>query len=328
MKKWLFLIIGIACFLSCKEKQDKTISEQSLVNNLIAPKACITYEQEMIVPAEYFFFKSIDFRAFVSKLQQKSVQKTITAHIPFSDIACNDEDIQRKFKDEFSIDEFQTMLFDEEWILDTAQFIMKKKVDSYSLVRNYIRHNPYTNTDIPTKSIVAKYDFSKSGFSSPNDKNFKLLQSDVAYEVPLINETNPEFLENIQVKQVVKTIVEKATCGNTPAYSFSFRDSLISKDLKEVTESLGKETICYEEEESETAETDSVCIDKEIDLREIIGLAFIEDWYVNDSTMEILKEVKAIAPVRAYYHTTEDTQSELVKSIPFVMYLKNHDKGK
>ena len=81
-----------------------------------------------------------------------------------------------------------------------------------------------------------------------------------------------------------------------------------------------------QEEDSETADT--VCIDKEIDLREIIGLAFIEDWYVNDSTMEILKEVKAIAPVRAYYHTTEDNQSELVKSIPFVMYLKNHGKGK
>ena len=86
MKKWLFLIVCIACYCSCKEKQDNTATEQSLVNNLIAPKACITYEQEMIVPEEYFFFKSIDFRSFVLNLQLKSIKKDITAYIPFSTI--------------------------------------------------------------------------------------------------------------------------------------------------------------------------------------------------------------------------------------------------
>ena len=314
------------CLFSCKNKENKP-TEHVFTNNLIAPKSCITYEQEMIIPEEYFFFKSIDFNQLLRKLKQKSTKKQITTYLPFSDIVCNDNDLQTKFIDEFNEDEFKTLLFNEEWELDTELFIMKKKVNSYSLVRQYVRISEYVGK-VQTKSIVARYDFSHLPKANPNDKAFRLLASDVAYEVPLVNNENPEFLDDIQVKQVVKTIVEKATCGNVDSYSFAYRDSLIQRTLDEVKQSLGKEIICYDTENTETYETDTLCIDKDIDLKEITGLAFIEDWYVNDSTMEILKDVKGIAPVRTYYHNTDDTQSELVKSIPFVMYLKNHDKGK
>ena len=324
-KRLLFFVLCILAFVACNNKKDSE-EESVFVNNLIAPKSSITYEQEMKVPEEYFFFKSIDFTSFASQLQSKTLHKEITAYIPFSNIVCNDEDINTKFREEFSLQEIQALLFDEDWALDTAQFIMKKKVNAYSLVRNYIRKSALG--DIPTKSILAKFDFSNTGEPTVSDKKLRLLANDVAYEVPLVNESNPEFLEDIQVKQVVKTIIEKATCGNTKCYSFTFRDSFIEHTLDEVKQSLGHETICYSEENPETYEIDTICVDKDIDLREICGLAFIEDWYVNDSTMEIVKDVKAIAPIRAYYHSLEDTQSELVKSIPFVMYLKNHDKGK
>ncbi|MCQ2959195.1 MAG: hypothetical protein MJ198_03285 [Bacteroidales bacterium] len=326
MKKICVFLACISLLFSCSDKE-KTPKNAEFTNNLIAPKSSITYEQEMLVPEEYFFFKSIDFTNFLRKLKQKSLNKQVTTYIPFSDIICNDEDLQTKFLDEFSENEFKTLLFSEEWALDTAQFIMKKKVNSYSLVRQYVRQSEYVGA-VQTKSIVAKYDFSKSSMPTINDKMFTLLAENVAYEVPLTNENNPEFLEDMHVKQVVKTIVEKATCGNVDCYSFAYRDTLIPRSLEEVKISLGKETICYDTEIDETYETDTLCIDKEIDLKEITGLAFIEDWYINDSTMEILKEVKAIAPVRTYYHNSDDTQSELVKSIPFVMYLKNHDKGK
>ncbi len=281
----------------------------------------------MIVPEEYFFFKSIDFQSFLQKIRQKSMKQEIVAYMPFSDIVCNDEDLQLKFNDEFNASEFKTMLFNEEWALDTAQFIMKKKVNSYSLVRQYTRESEYVGS-VQTKSIVVRYNFTNTPQPTTKDPNFRILAKDVAYEVSLVNEENPEFLDDIQVKQVAKTIVEKAICGNVESYSFAYRDSLLLKDLDEVKSSLGKETICYNVEDDENSSEDTICIDKEIDLKEITGLAFIEDWYINDSTMEILKDVKAIAPVRTYYHSIDNTQSELVKSIPFVMYLKNHDKGK
>lgn len=326
MRKIVVAICCAFCLFSCTNKKDSQ-SQHEFTNNLIAPKSCITYEQEMIVPEEYFFFKSINFKELLQELRQKSASKQITAYLPFSDIVCNDEDLQTKFIDEFNENEFKTLIFNEEWELDTELFEMRKKVNSYSLVRHYVRQSEYVGS-VQTKSIIARYDFSKLPKPTPADKAFRLIASDVAYEVPLVNKENPEFLDDIQVKQVVKTIVEKAICGNVESYSFAYRDSLIQRTLDEVKQSLGKEIICYNTENDETNETDTLCIDKDIDLKEITGLAFIEDWYLNDSTMEILKDVKGIAPVRTYYHNTDDTQSELVKSIPFVMYLTNHDKGK
>lgn len=312
-------------FVSCKKTTDKK-QETTFTNDLLAKKALITYEQEMIVPEEYFFFKSIDFPNFVNSLKTKTIEKEIQAYLPFSDIVCNNDDIQQKFHDEFFLNEFSSLIFEEEWQLDSAQFIMNKKVNSYSLVRKYIRNDSYRG-EIPTKSIVAKYDFSKSGFPTKTDTNFVLLAKDVAYEVPLVNEENPEFLENISVKQIAKVLVEKALSGTIDCYSFSFRDSLILHSPEEVKKDLGKETTCYEEENEGIIDT--ICVDKDIDIGEICGVAFIEDWYVNKHTMEIYKDVKGIAPIRAFYHTPDnDTQSELVKSIPFVMYFKNHDKGK
>lgn len=326
MKKLVVAAICIVCLFSCKQKENKP-TECEFTNNLIAPKSCITYEQEMIVPEEYFFFKSIDFKQLLRELKQKSTEKKITTYLPFSDIVCNDNDLQTKFSDEYNENEFKSLLFNEEWALDTAQFIMKKKVNSYSLVRQYVRNSEYVGK-VQTKSIVARYDFTKEPMPTVGDKSFRLLAENVAYEVPLVNTENPEFLDDIQVKQVVKTIVGKAISGNVDCYSFAYRDSLILRDFDEVKQSLGKEIICYDTENTETNEIDTLCIDKEIDFKEFTGLAFIEDWYLNDSTMEIFKDVKGIAPVRTYYHNTDDTQSELVKSIPFVMYLKNHDKGK
>ena len=233
-----------------------------------------------------------------------------------------------KFKDQFSLDEQKSLLFEEEWAFDSALFLMTKKVTSYSLVREYTRKDEYRG-EIPTKSIVARYEFKDTTPSKTKSLKLTLLAKDVSYEVPLVNIENPEFLENIQVNQVVKTIIEKAIGGTVPCYSFNFRDSLQSRGLDEVLESLGKNTYCYTIVNDETGELDSIWVEKDIDYKEIQGLAFIEDWYLNNTTMEIVKEVKGIAPIRQFYHVTDDnTQSELIKTIPFVMYLKNHDKGK
>src|SRR5574344_1003602 len=284
-KSITFIITSLIILSSCNHHKGTEDKTNAFVNNFIAPKSCIIYAQEMYIPKEYFFFKSIDYAKLVTTLQ-------------------------------------------EEWAFDSAQFIMKKKVTSYSLIREYTRKDEYRG-ELPTKSIVARYEFKDTSTSKTKKPKLTLLAKDVSYEVPLVNNENPEFLENIQVNQVVKTIIEKAISGTVPCYSFNFRDSLQPRSHNEVLKLLGKETNCYTTVNEETGELDSTCVDKDIDFKEIQGLAFIEDWYLNNATMEIVKEVKGIAPIRQFYHTTDDnTQSELIKTIPFVMYLKNHDKGK
>lgn len=324
----LAVFLATVTIVSCNRESKQVQEERPFVNDLLSKTASIVYEQEMYVPEEYFFFKSIDFASFVNQLKNKTIQKQVNAYLPFSDIVFSADDIQDKFVSDFHPEQITSMIFDEDWELDTAQFIMNKKVNSYSLVRSYVRQDAYRG-EVQTKSIVARYDFSNSETQVQSKENYKLLAKDVAYEVSLVNADNPEFLENIQVKRLAKILVEKALCGNTQSYSFSFRDSLMVKAMEEVSALLGKEVTCYEEENMATGEMDTICVDKDIDLGEICGVAFIEDWYLNESTMEICKDVKGIAPVRVFYHDNgEDTQTQLVKSIPFVMYFKNHDKGK
>lgn len=325
MKRVLaYFLFSILLISSCNRHTEQTTGGNgvSFVNNLVPPTSCITYVQDMYVPEEYFFFKGIDFATFLDTVRQRTLNKSVTPYLAFSDIILQDGEIHDIFGQPFPEQEYRTLLFDESWALDTSLFVMKKKVRSYSLIREYIRQSEYRGS-VPTKSIVARYVFPDS---IKRSDSIRLIAEDVAYEVLLQNNENPEFLENMQVSHVVKTIVEKFLSASVPAYSFAYRDTLIPRGKEEVEQSLGKEVVCYTTENDETFEIDTVCFDKDVDLKEIGGLAFIEDWYLDSKTLEIIKQVKAIAPVRMYYHTIdENTEPELIKSIPFVMYLNQSD---
>lgn len=321
MKKIFLGFTLIFCFYACNNKSDT--KESGFVNNLISPKSCITYEQDLIVPEEYFFFKSINVDSFLSSLTNNVLNgNTIVAYQPFSKTETYDKETLASFFTTINSKEYHTLLFDEEWALDTAKFIMKKKVNSYSIVRQFNRET----TDgefIPTKSVIASFNF-EGKIQDVTTKGCTLLESNVAYEVPFTNEENPEFFDNIQIRYVARTILDKALCGNVQSYSFSYRDTLLLREQDEVNESLGEGIICYTNEDG-TGNVDTLCVEQKADPQEITGLAFIEDWYLNKSTMEIVKIVKGIAPVRTYYHFIENSDPELVKSIPFVMYLNSSE---
>lgn len=319
MKRVFLLPILFCCLVACNNNSSK--KESKFVNNLISPKSCITYEQDLVIPEEYFFFKSINTNAFLSTLATNVLTgKDIVVYQPFSKTDTYDKETITNIFGAIDTKEYHTILFDEEWALDTAQFIMKKKVNSYSLVRQFNRQT-VNGEIIPTKSVIASFNFTGE-IDSVTTKGCKLLESNVAYEVPFVNEENPEFLDRMQVHHVAKTILDKALCGNIQSYSFSYRDTLLVREQDEVKESLGEGVVCYTNEDEE-GNVDTLCVEQKADIQEITGLAFIEDWYINESTMEIVKIVKGIAPVRTYYHFVENSEPELVKSIPFVMYLNS-----
>jgi hypothetical protein len=328
MKKIGFYIICLfITFTSCKNSDTSTKTNDEFVNALLPNKVSITYEQAMIVPTEYWFFKGIDFPKLVTELQQKTIDGKIIAYSPNSLIPLTKVDIEQKFKsaDNFKIPEFKYLVFDEEWELDTAKFIMNKKVTSYTLVREYVRDSKY-ETESVAKSLIAKYDFSKN--SPKKFSELQLLAKDVAYEVPLKNEANPEFLENIQVKHVIDVLLAKTLCGNVQAYSFMMRDSLTALPVSDIKLRLGEETESYVNVDETTGEQDTISVDKKIEPSEITGVAFIEDWYIDTKTMQIYKDVKGIALVREYMKYLDANEPEQAKTIPFVMFFKNHPKGK
>lgn len=318
MKRLFLLAIIICGLVACNTKSSKTDTE--LKNDLIAPKSCITYEQDLRVPEEYFFFKSIKIDDFLFLFKKKG--KDVVLYQPLSSTDTCDKQTISDILGTINSSEFHTILFDEEWALDTAKFIMKKKVNSYSFVRQFNRTTADGET-IPTKSVATTLRFD-GNITDITTKGCKLLETNVAYEVPFNNEENPEFLDRIQIHHVAKTILDKALCGNVKSYSFAYRDTLLLREQDEVKESLGEGTICYTNED-EVGNIDTLCVEQKADVQEITGLAFIEDWYINEKTMEIVKIVKGIAPVRTYYHFVDNSEPELVKSIPFVMYLNSSE---
>lgn len=321
------VIIALLGLFSCKNSETENKSTQEHVNHLIPNKVSIMYEQSMIVPEEYWFFKGIDFQKFVSDLQSKTVSGKLSAFFPLSSIPLTKQDIQDRFAnaENFKINEIKYVVFEEDWDLDTSTFLMKKKVNGYSLIREFIRSTRFETEEV-TKSIIARYDFTKN--PEKDFKKLQLLSKDVAYEVLLKNEANPEWLENIQVKHAINILLSKALSGTAQAYSFMIRDSLTPLTVSDLKIRLGEETQSYINVDETTGEEDTVSIDKKIEPNEITGVVFIEDWYIDNKTMQIYKDVKGIGLVREYVKYLDANEPEIAKTIPFIMYFSNHKKGK
>jgi hypothetical protein len=274
---------------------NRTTDTQSTENHLVKQTVDLSYEQSMIVPEEYWFFSGIDFSHFVSQLTQKTLEKKITAYYPLSSIEIMPDDLQKKFATPQN--EIQYLVFDEEWVLDTAKFEMKKYVQSYTIVREYIRKT-LIETEEPTKSLLAKYIFKNT--QNADLKKLTLLKKNVSYEVTLENSDNPEWLENINRKHTLQLVIDCALQQKAKAYSFMLRDSLIELSVSEIKQRLGDENLLYINYDETNGDEDTVSVHKEIDIEEFTGLAFIEDWYIDNNTMQIYKDVKGIAPVRIY----------------------------
>lgn len=318
------VLICIGClFVVCScnrgEERDTHNQTQSTVfrNDLLPTSVSIMYEHALEVPQEYFFFKGFGGRMFIERVVELSVKDSLIACYPFSTVVFSPRDVEYRLlgiKNEFS-----HIIFDEDWQLDTARFEMKKYVRSYTLVREYVR-------DADT---VKKWEATFNAFNTVDMpfENLTLLARNVAYEVPLTNEQNPEFVENIPRKRAAQLIIDKVLNGEQ-AYSFNYRDTLQPLSLDEVKRRLGEEVnyeIMYDELDEAT---DTIAITRTIDINEFVGFAFIEDWYYNKATMRIYKDVKGIAPVRKYEIPLNNGEFETIRRIPLVLFFSNHKEGK
>ena len=328
MKKIIYLLLAISMFFfSCKSDKSSDINSNEITNSLIPNTVSITYEQAMIVPQEYWFFKGIEFNKFIDELRNKTISGKIQPFFPMSTITLTKQDITDKFEsnENFKLDEIKNLVFEENWNLDSSKFVMTKKVQAYSLVREYTRKTRFA-TEEQVKAIIARYDFSKNP-----DKKFSeltLLQKDVAYEVALTNNDNPEWLEGIQVNHVKNVLIQKLISKQVQAYSFMLRDTLTALSYDEVKQRMGEETQTYINIDETTGNEDTVKVDKKIEPSEIVGIAFIEDWYIDNKTMQIYKDVKGIGLVREYTKEMQGQESQIARVIPFFVYFSNHKPNK
>lgn len=335
MKKTLLLISSLIIIsVSCSDKKDDvpaTCTDIEIKNDLVQKNVQIQYEYEFKIPEDLWFFKGFNYGIFIKQICENTAKEKIKAYAPLSNIPLTKEEITEYFIGIADLTppipqyEYTGLVFDEEWILDTAKFIMKKKVRSYTLIREYERKMADGESGT-VKSLVAKYDFSNN--PEKEISGLKLLEKDVTTVVPFNNSDNPEFYNNILVNYTVEVIIDYMLKTKTPAYSFMFRDSVKAIPQADIALRLGQETVKEVVIDEESGETDTVLIDRKIELSEIIGFAFIEDWYLDEETMQIYKEVKAIAPVRQYTKIMSNGEYDTGTSIPFCMYFSNYSPEK
>lgn len=318
MKNIVFFIVSIGFFVACNSSRE-SVKHDTPANALLPSTVSLSYLHTVDVPEEYsFFLKGIDYEKFAGEVFQKVKSGSIQPLYPFTAEPMPTDDIENKVLATKAHD-CKEILFEEQWFLDAATFEMYKTISSYTLVKEQERFAANNSSElmkIPVCKIVQT--------ELPDKSKLKLLEKNVAYEVPLYNKDNPEFLENIMPKHVLNVFLEKALSESVPVYSFMLRDSLIALTIDDVKFRLGEGVELVAEYDSETGEEDTLRYEKKIDPQELSGLAFIEDWYIDETSMAIYKDVKAVALVREYYKFLDQNDPELVKVIPFMMFFSSH----
>lgn len=324
VKSFICFSIALVAIYSCNnnETEQKRKSQSSEFHNHLLPTSTsIRYEHSLEVPQEYFFFKGFGGKSFLENLITQSVKGSVVASYPFTTVEYTPEEVKERIQSVKH--EITNMIFEEDWQIDTARFEMTKHVRSYTLVREYVRKSAAFGEDT-VKSIIATFNAPQT-IDVPFE-DLTLLARDVAYEVPLTNEENSDWVENMPRKRAMQIILDKLLNGEQ-AYSFYRRDTLRQLSLDAVKLNLGEETnyeIMYDESSDIT---DTVAIQRSIDINEFVGFVFIEDWYYDKSTMRIYKDVKAIAPVRQYEKLLNEGY-EIVRTMPLMMFFTNHKEEK
>ncbi len=316
--------VGLMACNQTQQETQQTCSNNKTANHLVQKDVSITYEQQLTVPEEYFFLKGINQADFISKICEKTTNAEITALVPFSKDTLSAEEIERFFvgipdaQAPIPQEEIKYAIFNEKWFLDTAKFTMQKEVQTITLVREFMHKNRDGEEEL-TKSLITTYDYCSE---TPKDlSELKLLASDVAYEVPIVNELMPEWLKNIPVTHVINVVMDKLLDPTTPKYSFFVRDSLIAVSNEDARLRLGEETIEVEDYNEETGEYTIETYETTINYEEIVGLVFLEDWYVDSENMRIHKVVKGIGPVREYSKMLQEGEIETGRVMPFYAQL-------
>jgi len=327
---------AVSCNCDCKEqKTDATVSE-SVFNDLLPKNVTIKYEHNLNIPENSEIMSTIDRKTFVDGLADALLAGSVTAYDP-SDMtevlpieriqmmlgSYNDtligideakaDTVLQVEKKTANRKQISRLLFNEEWQFVEESFSMTKKVQSYSPIKVYYRNDDSVKKDIVKKQLL---------WVKPEDKessNLSLLKENVTYEFPFYTATSHLWLENLSVGRFAEILIDNVTEGKIPAYDFFEKGKAL--DVKEVRRRLGETVDFYYVPKNGSDEMDTVEVRGAIYRDEIRSVIFVEDWYLDNSTKQIVKKVKQIAPVRQYVNIYDNGEEDEIKRIVYVVNL-------
>ena len=334
MKKLILALLVVSLFSCNQEKETNTTetNQQTSSNVLLYNKVIVKQEVNLYPEFNQEWVASLTKSDLINKIREGAKEgKTVydfdgkekmnidevTASIFFIVdtvfVEQDNGDIETKIiKTEFPKEQFKALFFVENWSVDEGFTYFNKDMLKYTLIREAITHQK--KNDSITRSDTMRY-ITITVVNDYNDDGFKPLAQNVRSEF-YFKQDDPSFIRGFNEENFTQLFLNSVLSGKKKAYSFDDINTILSVD--EIKQVIGV-TVDTMFVENEDASMDTVIVQNEADPESIIGLIFIEDWFYNEQTMVIEKEVKGIAPIWYNVIITSDGQSYETKQIPFLI---------
>ncbi len=186
------------------------------------------------------------------------------------------EDVKNKMEqhvDTFNLDLIKEIRFLEKWSLDSKTFKFNKEISAWTPIKVW-------NTGGETKKQMVFFVYPKKKGKG------KLIAKNIVYEHPWYQEY-PNLYTGFDQVKFLQRIFAGVKSGAIKVYDPIY---LVDKSKRELTV----------EQLAEYIELNPITLNDNI-----YSIVFEEDWYFNEVTFEITKDVKSIALVKADYTTEE-----------------------
>ncbi len=320
MKKILcFLFLG-SILISCNNNPntEKTTSPNpkipTIENDLLPTKVIVYNEVNYKIQSIPEWTQGVD-TVYMNQLNEAVLNSDVQLYssnieyLPNTKEKMSHEDVRNYMKANGGI---SALYFIDSWIFNKEAYTFTKNVESWSPVLEFTKKNKNDNGEtVLKKSKMLLYDLR----NSPSNYQQKIAEN-IRYEVSFNDDiTNNKYLD---VEKFAHLIIDPVLKGEKKAYDFFEKTELKPIDIKYT---LGYSVDSVEEENPETGEWVSKVIETAEDFSSIKAFIFTEDWYIDNKTFAIRKEVKSIAPVIIKTKIDSDGEAYQSKKIAFLVKL-------
>ena len=210
------------------------------------------------------------------------------------------------------LEQVEGIFFKENWNFDADNFSFTKQINEYLPVSEYYKMLFDGTVDSVKKSkrLVFKV------INDNNSKNFEKIASDVTTAF-YFNAEEPNMINGLDVLRFSKYLLDYAYKNKKEVYDIDEGIKLSFDDV-EYALGAGTDTIQMEITPGNFKET---VLEYEPDASEIIGVVFVENWYLDKQTLSFKKEVVGLAPIRRFDAVDPEGESYTKTIIAYLIKL-------
>ncbi len=209
-------------------------------------------------------------------------------------------------------EQVEGLFFKENWMFNADNFSFTKQINEYLPVREYYKMLSDGTVDSTKKSKSLVYKV----INDNNSKNFEKIADKVTTAF-YFNAEIPNFINGLDVLKFSKYLLDYAYKNKKDVYDF-YDDTKLSFD--EVKYALGASSDTIQMEVT-PGNFKTTVLEYEPDASEIVGIIFVENWFLDKQTLSFKKEVIGLAPIRRSNTVDPEGESYTKTMIPYLIKL-------